>query len=1130
MTPEPTPIEPTGDASAPRQASRRTRRSSLSAAEPPVVRGYEVGEVIGRGAMGIVYRARQMIVDREVALKVLHPEHSSQERLILRLKREARMTARLAHPHVVSAIDMGETATGSWWYAMEFVDGPSLALRLRQEGRLKEREALRLFIPLVEALEHLYEHGVVHRDVKPGNILIDRAGGARLADLGLAFSDDDPKVSGSGGTLGTPHYISPEQAVDSGSADVRSDIWSLGATLYHTVCGRPPFRGESAAEILSAVLYMRVEDPRALEPSLSKGLALVLRKCLTHEPVNRYQTPRELLLDLERVRERRAPRVHRRVLDPVQRSQRVQSGVLIVAAAVLVVAIGYFAFADPLGFQTQDLPDGAIAAHVPHTELEGLLERATNDPENLAQHIEDLASLRETLAPAYEGRADEVERELARLLRDIVRGVQDDTLAAVETALRARDFQTAHSAFHSGLPALMFERCGYTPDQLEATGTSIGPWMEKQVQRLEQSLIAATTQLQDALGEWNGRVRDEADRFLDVGDWRRALALLDQTPESILREAGHADVRLPPSYLAEAVEFGAKTTLFLKLEEVKQEWRALDKELTDRVITRAQTLRDELELGHPRVRGAEMLVDWFELELEQRGLTREKMPLGMTGVAVACLDILERRANELGQREQALLEDDARIDVAETAQFSEPLWRGRRYEEVRELWAEAVGRMRSLAGRGDESWRAPLEALVERRRVEAEMLVELLRTAADRVRDLNGERVPEVTVGAIRYPNRRISSGPDPLREGFALEGMIDRVDLRALPFQQLADFAGLTALEELTAEQRLAFAAFALHDNRLEDARVALRPDLFLDGPLAALETDLEGRVFDSIEGKKRVLESRVEEARGHLALVFDRDRQGRSRSNVIVRINRLIDDYSDIPDVRDRLVELRSLRDELRARPTRTVEERLRTDYGPTSLAFPRLGRVELDFAFQSKNVGSWQHGDWRFDGAGWLNGHETHGWASFAEQRSPRLILTEPLDASKFDLRVEFDEYEGPPQLVVVSIAGFHVALAGPGLPGSGQRSRVLAGTGDFDDFLAGLRKGEGTVVPSLLRSNESHVLELSGYRAGGRLSVVFDGRVLEEVRRRVPADPNVSVDIRAWEPIRLRRVRLELAVGD
>ena len=235
------------------------------------VPGYEIGPVLGRGSSGIVYRARQLAVDREVALKVLHPELSAKANVVRRLQREPRTTARLAHPNVVSAIDMGETG-GRWWYAMELVEGPSLERRLRSEGRLSERESLRLFIPLCQALEHLWEHGVVHRDVKPANILIDRNGTARLADLGLAFADDDPTLTKTGGMLGTPHYVSPEQTVDPKSVDIRSDIWSLGATLFHALCGEPPFAGASSAEVLSAVLYESIPDPHELEPELSKGM------------------------------------------------------------------------------------------------------------------------------------------------------------------------------------------------------------------------------------------------------------------------------------------------------------------------------------------------------------------------------------------------------------------------------------------------------------------------------------------------------------------------------------------------------------------------------------------------------------------------------------------------------------------------------------------------------------------------------------------------------------------------------------------------------------------------------------------------------------------------------------------
>lgn len=280
----------------------------LSGDQAPRVPGYAIEGVIGRGATGVVYRARQEAVDRPVALKVLHSELITNRRAVRRLKREARLAARLAHPSIISAIDMG-VVDGLWWYAMELVVGVSLARRIAERGSLTERECLRIFSPLCDALQHAHEVGVVHRDIKPANILLDQRGRARLVDLGLAVGHNDPSITKTGSTLGTPHYVSPEQARDPSDADIRSDLWSVGATMYHAVCGRPPFSFEGeeggVAEILSRVLYRPVIDPREFAPELSKGFALLLRKCLTRDPEQRYQEPWELVADIETLRERR---------------------------------------------------------------------------------------------------------------------------------------------------------------------------------------------------------------------------------------------------------------------------------------------------------------------------------------------------------------------------------------------------------------------------------------------------------------------------------------------------------------------------------------------------------------------------------------------------------------------------------------------------------------------------------------------------------------------------------------------------------------------------------------------------------------------------------------------------------
>ncbi|MDA1263914.1 MAG: serine/threonine-protein kinase, partial [Planctomycetota bacterium] len=165
----------------------------------PKIDGYLIEGVLGRGATGVVYSAVQLAVDRPVAIKVLHTQLMGSKSAVRRLQREARTAARLAHPGIISAIDMGEQ-DGLWWYAMELVEGISLGERVDERGPLSERDALRFFLPLVEALQHAFEAGVVHRDIKPSNILIDSHGKARLVDLGLAFAEDDPMVTKPGGT------------------------------------------------------------------------------------------------------------------------------------------------------------------------------------------------------------------------------------------------------------------------------------------------------------------------------------------------------------------------------------------------------------------------------------------------------------------------------------------------------------------------------------------------------------------------------------------------------------------------------------------------------------------------------------------------------------------------------------------------------------------------------------------------------------------------------------------------------------------------------------------------------------------------------------------------------------------
>ena len=271
----------------------------------PEIPGYLVKGLLGRGSTGTVYRAVQLAVDREIALKVLH-RSLSKGRVVRRLQREARTTARLSHPNIVNAIDMG-SKNGVWWYAMELVEGPSLAALLRERERLCEREALRLFIPLCDALKYLASEGVVHRDIKPGNILVEPGGRARLVDLGLAFAEDDPSLTAQGGTLGTPHYVSPEQARDAQSADVRSDIWSFGATLFHALAGVPPFPGTEVKEVMTARLTRPAPDVWSMRQDIHTETAAIIARMLEKDPPKRYSNYESLLAELRRARDTCTP-------------------------------------------------------------------------------------------------------------------------------------------------------------------------------------------------------------------------------------------------------------------------------------------------------------------------------------------------------------------------------------------------------------------------------------------------------------------------------------------------------------------------------------------------------------------------------------------------------------------------------------------------------------------------------------------------------------------------------------------------------------------------------------------------------------------------------------------------------
>jgi tRNA A-37 threonylcarbamoyl transferase component Bud32/tetratricopeptide (TPR) repeat protein len=327
------------------------------------IQGYEIVTKLGQGGMGAVYKARQRSLDRMVALKILAPHLAKDAAYVERFLREARAVAKLNHPNIIQGIDVGE-ADGHYYFAMEFVDGPTVADVMRKSGPLSEARALKITDEIAQALEHAHRHGLVHRDVKPDNIMLTRNNEAKLCDLGLAKSSasGDPVAMNEGRVvMGTPHYISPEQAKGEHNVDTRADIYSLGATLFHMVTGRTPFVGSSPAVIMTKHLTDPVDDPRDYAQGVSEGLVLLIGKMMAKEPGDRYPDPTALLGDVRAVAQGQIPRgasegelavvlparkaappdVKRHRMRPVtRRLRRPQTAGSLLALGVLVVVVG----------------------------------------------------------------------------------------------------------------------------------------------------------------------------------------------------------------------------------------------------------------------------------------------------------------------------------------------------------------------------------------------------------------------------------------------------------------------------------------------------------------------------------------------------------------------------------------------------------------------------------------------------------------------------------------------------------------------------------------------------------------------------------------------------------------------
>ncbi|MCC7062936.1 MAG: protein kinase [Planctomycetes bacterium] len=426
----------------------------------PTIPGYRILEELGRGGMGMVYRAEQVSLHREVALKVLSDALTKDPQFTARFVAEARAAAKLQHPNVVQVFDV-EHDGGKYHFAMELMQEGSLEDWLKQNGVMPQDHALRVVADAAAGLAYAESLGIVHRDIKPDNLMLDQHGAVKIADLGLAGTGNETEEK----AIGTPHFMAPEQVLRK-EIDHRTDLYALGCTFYRLVTGRTPFRGQTVKDILRAQVKDEAEPAHKVNNKVSAEVSAIIQKLMAKEPKDRFQTANDLLEQVQ-----------------VLLQPPAKKGLWIALAAAGVLVAGgaiYWAVNKPKDIETRteylNNPEAARLAK----ENEELKKAAREDAATIAMLTAraaglpegELAAALDRVAEAHQGTraAAEAQQRAARLRQDLAeRGRKEQERKrqveeylgnlgrTIEPQLRAGDFVQARQAIEAAPPAALKE-------------------------------------------------------------------------------------------------------------------------------------------------------------------------------------------------------------------------------------------------------------------------------------------------------------------------------------------------------------------------------------------------------------------------------------------------------------------------------------------------------------------------------------------------------------------------------------------------------------------------------------------------------------------------------------------------